>query len=561
MSTGRAKYTAETVVALRSAIEREDLPAARVLVDDWPGQPSATLIPELLPALVPRHLRLRLDTGRRTFLRSWLGSKYQTSADEKSLGEALGDLIARCLDSADSAALVWLEENCRSRQTSWPIHHWRALDVEALESCLPAGAHARFALQAIATWHPSGYVRERALSWLDPRHDGAELPFLLLRLNDWVVPVQRRALRAVRARIEPHYAVHFSRWLVLVERAGASRRNDLSKIADWACGLLVSPAGQDALAASFAAPDRRVRLAAFKLACARLPRSRVEAVLARALHDRELAIRIWAARRVCDERCFGLLPTLDKDPCGRIRLWALRLHCERPDAEAAVPTLEAALFDRAASVRAAARFFLNERQSGCAFAASYRRALAQPNADTGWRAAAVAGLGETGDREDAALLVLEVGSSSTRVAKAALRACGRLAPAEHTSEIMAAIEDRRPGVSRIARSLLEGRPLSPTHIAAWIDRSPWTHTRLQALALAFGIERWQALLLLTGAASNERMEVRGAALAAIARWVARCERSVYRVQPPSAALMEPLRLSTDALPEVLRARVRAIWLG
>jgi hypothetical protein len=547
----RAKHDPARIGELRSAIEREDLAAARALVQRWVGHASAALIPELLPALVPRHLRLQLDRRRPR------RPVYEASVEEKAFGEAVGVVVASWLASADSAELVWLEEHSRSLRTSWPLDHWRALDADALESCLPRDPSARFALQALASFHPSGYVRERALGWLEPGGDGAELPYLLLRLNDWALPVQRRAFRLVRARIQPQYASHFSRWLVLIERTRAARRNDLSNIVQWACGLLVSEAGQGALEARFDAPDRRLRLAALQLASARLTGARGEAAIVRALRDRDLGIRAWAARRACDARRFELLPALDDDPCGRIRLWALRLHGETSDEAAAIPRLEAALLDRAPSVRGAARFYLSQLRPGYAFAASYRRTLEEASVDMKQRAIAIAGLGETGDRDDAALLAFEIASSSARVAKAALRACARLAPSECLGEITTAVEDRRPGVARLARRLLEGRPPSAARIADWIERAPWTHTRVHALTLAATLEPWQALLQLARAASNDRMEVRAAALVELERWLERRKRSVYRIPPPSAARLDQLRAPVAAVPEPMRARIFA----
>jgi hypothetical protein len=43
---------------------------------------------------------------------------------------------------------------------------------------------------ALASFHPSGYVREEAIAHLAAVWDGTELPFLLIRVNDWVAPVR-----------------------------------------------------------------------------------------------------------------------------------------------------------------------------------------------------------------------------------------------------------------------------------------------------------------------------------------------------------------------------------
>jgi hypothetical protein len=57
-----------------------------------------------------------------------------------------------------------------------------------------------FAL-GVASMHYSGYVRDAALRRLSDTQDGSELPFLLLRLNDWVEEVRQTALALVRLRV------------------------------------------------------------------------------------------------------------------------------------------------------------------------------------------------------------------------------------------------------------------------------------------------------------------------------------------------------------------------
>jgi hypothetical protein len=49
----------------------------------------------------------------------------------------------------------------------------------------------------LASCHPNGYVREAALHGLST-NDERTLPFVLLRLNDWVAPIRSLALERLR---------------------------------------------------------------------------------------------------------------------------------------------------------------------------------------------------------------------------------------------------------------------------------------------------------------------------------------------------------------------------
>ncbi len=74
-------------------------------------------------------------------------------------------------------------------------------------------ATSKFAtsLVGLASFHKSGYVRETATQQLALQRTGEELPFLLIRLNDWVSEVREVATKAVRARLEPSMRSIFSR--------------------------------------------------------------------------------------------------------------------------------------------------------------------------------------------------------------------------------------------------------------------------------------------------------------------------------------------------------------
>lgn len=76
---------------------------------------------------------------------------------------------------------------------------WHRLPSEQVRS-LAARSHGPTLVQ-LATCHPSGHVREEAIRCCAVHADGSEVPFLLLRANDWVLPVAERARSALRARL------------------------------------------------------------------------------------------------------------------------------------------------------------------------------------------------------------------------------------------------------------------------------------------------------------------------------------------------------------------------
>jgi hypothetical protein len=90
----------------------------------------------------------------------------------------------------------------------------------------------------LISFHGSGFVRETAVNELANVFDGSELPFLLLRLNDWVGTVRESAAAAVLHRIRPDYARHFFRNLWLVDRLKICGRNQHAPLVESVQALL-----------------------------------------------------------------------------------------------------------------------------------------------------------------------------------------------------------------------------------------------------------------------------------------------------------------------------------
>ena len=108
-----------------------------------------------------------------------------------SVATAAAATIAILTKSLHLSGLKWLDEAMRVRSPyKWMYPNpWAELRQGGLGRLQKLGANSVFAL-GLASFHFSGYVREEALRKLAEIRDGSELPYLLLRLNDWVKPVR-----------------------------------------------------------------------------------------------------------------------------------------------------------------------------------------------------------------------------------------------------------------------------------------------------------------------------------------------------------------------------------
>ena len=408
--------------------------------------------------------------------------------------------------------------------------------------------------------HADGHVREAAIAELAASPDVAALPFLLWRCGDWVAPVRDGAQRAVRTRLHLDHAPSFADLLPLVERLELIRRVDTSALIADIRALLLREPGQASLAACLRSHEPRVaREACRTLDTAGAPQPEM---IDLALASRDLVVRrwvlAWEARLRTNEpqRAAALRARLAADSAARIRGAALCAMAELDD-PAAAETLQAALLDPAASVRHDARFYLGKRTFGTDFAAGYRAALGGAQ-----RAAAIAGLGETGVPGDWTLALPLLGGKP-REARAALKAAARLDADACHEVLLATLADAREGVGHEALLLLPHR--LPEQDSAplrrlWSEAASPAARRTLAEAL-LRLPPWPGLLALVSCARTDPEAPRGAAAGALARWQPE-QRAYYAPEPPPPELRDriaaALRDATAALPEETATRIERL---
>src|SRR5262249_9196048 len=105
------------------------------------------------------------------------------------------------------------------RQTWGSLEDWYGLRPESVRLLRPETQADRIFLGLIAS-HRSGFVREETIRILGRDQSDTILPFLLIRLVDWVAPVRFAAKTEVLRRLEPRYAKTFVDCLALMERLG-----------------------------------------------------------------------------------------------------------------------------------------------------------------------------------------------------------------------------------------------------------------------------------------------------------------------------------------------------
>lgn len=472
---------------------------------------------------------------------------YGTRDEAHAVARTISVLLAR----AGPDELVSLSERMRSYCFLGDPYgnEWSRLTPSELQKWVGPGEPGILVL-GLSSFHANGYVREAAVMRLALLNDGAELPYLLLRLNDWVPQVRAAALDAVVKRVRPDYVEHFVHNLALVVHLEGVKRSDQGDVLRAISSLLALPAARIPMIAAMRSRCTTVRRASFRF----LTRNRSDDLadlLTAALAVEDPIVRLWTARTASAElrgdALRGVLDRLDSDPSALVRREALAAWADHfPDE--AFDRLMAGAMDTRAATRAEARFRLRDR--GADFAQVYRAALATDRPAR--LASAVAGLTETGRPEDASALLPLLSHQSPRVRRAVVRGLVWLAGERYLDAAFDVLGDPARSVSSAAWESLKphAQALGGPRIHSLLDPSKPEHVREYGLRLLERLPKWDAVsyLLLASAESDE--PIASQARKFLRRWNARF--NVAQTAPTKAQLVR-LNEALDGVESALPA--------
>lgn len=440
---------------------------------------------------------------------------------------AVAELVAR----VPAREFPRLDVLARSTSANWCAPPWPqtaafAVDDEAAIACL-----------GVMSCAADGRVREQAVARLARSPSPGAVPWLLLRVNDWVPAVRTRAATAVVDRARSANAAVLVANLELVTRLESCGRADHTPLVRAVRAALLEPAARDAVVSELAHGSTGVRALCVDLL---LAAEDVEpAEVARLVrHDPAARVRLLAAR-ACRRRLgpgsFGAaFEVLGADLYPPIRREMLEGLVEHEPALSREELL-AALLDRAPGVRDLARYFLEHGEPPIDVASVYRGHIAR---EVGRELpVSLLGLGETGSADDAAIVAHFVNHAVAAVRRAAVHALARLAPEASTELLRGLIHDPSPSVSREAAEALRPRVHRIDAAALWQDfeGARFSHVRRRLISLFARHFRWPQLdLLLRAVAHVDEEDERGLAVAAVGNWLARSNRCFVTPSEPEA---------------------------
>ncbi|MEM7249953.1 MAG: hypothetical protein AAF493_00925 [Pseudomonadota bacterium] len=460
-------------------------------------------------------------------------------AASRPIADLAADALESLLAGRAPHQLEKLDAQCRRySQYSPSIWSWASLKPQALQA-----VRSRCHLLGLFSFHPSGWVREAALDALDSLEDPAAITYLLLRANDWVVPVRTRATDAIRRRFDAKHVDALIGNLTIIHRFADKERTDLSALlVEIRRILLAQPAK---LKAALVSTDFRLRRAVFDITWRSDHRERL-AFVEWGLADPDPFIRLKAAQRGSESNLPDLRATIRtrllNDTWSALRLIGLRIAIADDD-DRTTPDVRNRVVDRSRAIRHAARFYMQENRlvdDSETFASFYRDAI-----DHGDRLAGLRGLAECGTADDLDAPTPYLNDKRARIADAALNAVNALSAATPLALLMNQVAHIHPRCSKTAARLLAD-DLTEEVIARahdlLMDEHSLAHVRLNALRLLMEQSKWRRLQSILRATSVADAQVRSAGQHYLTTWHRAFNRSfIQPTQQDLAALESALR--------------------
>lgn len=325
------------------------------------------------------------------------------------------------MESLDAPRLISLSRRFReSTSMEWYID-WKHISLSDIRASV-SDRNAYLNILRLGTFHPNGYFREKCMWAL--KDDEASLPFIALRLNDWVKPVRDSAYRILSEKLADAKTDTAIEMLPFISQAKKGERyaheqlSDIERRLSEKILLHLDEISLDRIRDYLPATKRF--LYQILIHPDVLSKDAVDRLLLWEKNGNEKALIISLILKyyVCSDEELELY-IRSKSPIVRKR--ALEVKYER--CGGAWEGLEEHLLDKARGIRSDVCYILR-RHTDFDILSYYKSRL-----HTSDEAAAILGIGENGTEKDAVLLTEYLYASSEKLVKYAMKALSSLGAA------------------------------------------------------------------------------------------------------------------------------------
>ena len=367
-------------------------------------------------------------------------------------------------------------------------------------------------LLGLASLSYNGYVREEALDALDDIPLEKKLPYILLRQNDWVHSVRKKAC-AMLENLFPKVSLDI---LIknhkLIEWLERSKRYDLSWITQIISEKICDKSEIQNLFFALKSAKYKQRMFCLKRVSNELSGS--SELMEIVLQDKAPEVRQWAARHLPEGD--QLLPRIERllsDKAIRVRAAAIK-RIPRYCWKGYTKVLTAGIFDDCRSIREYSRFALKQGSAVTDFANLYREQLKNQSIV---QAGTISGLGETGSIKDVDILRSFLNDGRSKIRAATFLALHKLRAEGMENDLISGLNDSGK-VRRVCASILIENPPSDMRIIQSLSEKGSIGSRKEATKVLISLGGLIALRHILLIVNNNNEALREFGLVYLNRW-------------------------------------------
>lgn len=302
-------------------------------------------------------------------------------------------------------------------------------------------------LYGIISFNSNGYLREKALDYLNKIMIPESLPYILLRLNDWVPQVQIKAEKILE-NILPKISINdLLKCYNLIEWLEVKKRTNLKHIQDKIFTHIFVSGQKELLFKTIKNFPFKERLFLWKILAKEIDDDFIDKILS----DPAPEIRQWAVVHLPQIKLERTrLDSIIKDKAIRVRYTLLKVI---PQNEINYKTYFAeSIFDDSKLIRELARFVMRSYGDGN-FVDKYYKKISKSNGKT--LPGVLAGLTEVCDKKDVPFIKKFVNSKNAKIRASVLLALKRLEVDDVDDLYINALQDISSVVRKSAASILQ----------------------------------------------------------------------------------------------------------
>lgn len=435
----------------------------------------------------------------------------------------IAEILNNVMSSFNSTQLIKLDKIFRESMSYDSYNDWRNRNPkELLHPSM--SEEEKITILGLCSFHPNGYFREKAIIALTSMEKGQGIPYVLIRINDWVKQVRNTSKEQLLIYLTPEHAMSFVNNLPLVLRLIECSRDEHIEIINAIISIISNEEGAEKLISGLKSKDSKVRLACYII----ILQTKVmdnRSIIDYLIKDKNPYNRLFVLRHIHQgikqDEFFDISPLLLQDKFAQIRIIALeKLYYFMP--EEAMEQLEKSLFDNNQSVRELSRYLL-AKQKEYDFSNIYRYAIG--NNDKLY--AAICGLGETGNINDSKIISRFLHSQEVKIVKASINALAQLDIKGYKEGFIWFLNDERSGISKTARRVLH--KVIYASDAAFIyeifKKAIYNHVKINTCLLLCTLSKWNSLRYIIEFCADKNESILEIGQWALERWIIKYNQS------------------------------------